>query len=72
MPLSKYNKAFGGKKGSATKAYRAMRKQYGAKRGEEVFYATKNKNLNRKRDAGREEMVRRFMKRKKRGSRRGS
>ena len=67
MPLSKYNKAFGGKKGSATKAHAAMVKQYGAKKGEQVFYATKNKNLNTQRD----DMVRRFMKRKKRGRRRG-
>jgi hypothetical protein len=68
MPLSKYNTAFGGKKGSASKAYRAMQKQYGAKKGERVFYATKNKNLNRRQD----DMVRRFMKRKKhRGRRRG-
>jgi hypothetical protein len=43
MPLSKYNKEFGGKKGSAEKAYRSMIQRYGHKRGEQVFYATKNK-----------------------------
>jgi hypothetical protein len=43
MPLSKYDKQFGGKPGSAAKAYKAMAKQYGAKKGEQVFYATKNK-----------------------------
>jgi len=43
MPLSKYNKQFGGKQGSAEKAHSAMVKEYGAKKGEQVFYATKNK-----------------------------
>jgi len=42
MPLSKYNKEFGGKAGSAAKAHAAMVKEYGAKKGEQVFYATKN------------------------------
>jgi hypothetical protein len=42
MPLSKYDKFFGGK-GGATKAHTAMVKEYGAKKGEQVFYATKNK-----------------------------
>lgn len=44
MPLSKYNKEFGGKKGSAAKAHAAMIKEYGQKKGEQVFYATKNKH----------------------------
>ena len=44
MPLSKYNKEFGGKKGAASKAHAAMVKEYGAKKGEQVFYATKNKH----------------------------
>ena len=44
MPLSKYNKSFGGKKGSAGKAHAAMIKEYGKKKGEQVFYATKNKH----------------------------
>lgn len=43
MPLSKYDAQFGGKRGSAGKAKRAMAKEYGAKKGESVFYATKNK-----------------------------
>lgn len=43
MPLSKYNKEFGGKPGSAAKAKKAMLKEYGAEKGEKVFYATKNK-----------------------------
>ena len=45
MPLSKYNNAFGGKKGSASEAHAAMAKEYGAKKGEQVFYATKNKRM---------------------------
>ena len=43
MPLSKYNAQFGGKTGSAAKAHSAMVKEYGEKKGEKVFYATKNK-----------------------------
>ena len=43
MPLSKYNKQFGGKPGSAEEAHSAMIAEYGAKKGEQVFYATKNK-----------------------------
>ena len=49
MPLKKYNKAFGGKKGSAAKAKAAMEKQYGKEKGERVFYATKNKRMKGKR-----------------------
>lgn len=43
MPLSRYNKQFGGKKGSAAKAHSAMVDEYGKDKGEQVFYATKNK-----------------------------
>lgn len=43
MPLSRYNPQFGGKKGSAEKAHAAMTEEYGEKKGEQVFYATKNK-----------------------------
>ncbi len=43
MPLSNYNPSFGGAKGSASKAKNAMQKEYGAKKGEKVFYATVNK-----------------------------
>ena len=49
MPLKKYNKAFGGKKGSAAKAKAAMEKTYGKEKGESVFYATKNKRMKGKR-----------------------
>jgi hypothetical protein len=43
MPMSRYNKAFGGKKGSAAKAHAAMVEQYGKEKAERVFYATVNK-----------------------------
>jgi len=43
VPISKYNKEFGGKPGAAAEAHAAMVKEYGAKKGEQVFYATKNK-----------------------------
>lgn len=43
MPLSNYNKSFGGSKGSAAKAHSAMVEQYGKEKGERVFYATANK-----------------------------
>ena len=42
MPLSKYNKSFGGKAGSAAKAHAAMVQHYGEQQGERVFYATMN------------------------------
>ena len=42
MPLSKYDKAFGGGKGAARKAYTAMVEKHGEKEGERRFYATAN------------------------------
>ena len=45
MPISKYNKAFGGKPGSAAKAKSAMADEYGPDKGERVFYATMNKRM---------------------------
>lgn len=48
MPLSKYDRHFGGR-GGAAKAHAAMREQYGEKKGEEVFYATMNKKKKRRR-----------------------
>lgn len=44
MPLSQYNRHFGG---NAAKAYREMLKKYGAKKGRSVFYATLNKRRGR-------------------------
>jgi hypothetical protein len=35
---------FGGKPGAAKEAYDSMKKQYGDKKGEEVYYATRNKH----------------------------
>jgi len=43
MPLSNYNKAFGGKPGSAKKAHAHMVQQYGKEKAEQVFHATVNK-----------------------------
>ena len=43
MPVKTYNKYFGGKPGSAVKAYLAMIRQYGKEKGKSVFYATLNK-----------------------------
>lgn len=49
MPLSRYNKFFGAKPGAAAKTLRAMQEGYGEEKGEQVFYALKNK---RKRKMG--------------------
>jgi hypothetical protein len=43
VPLRLYDEVFGGKKGSAAEAHAAMVRQYGAKKGNSVFYATVNK-----------------------------
>jgi len=43
MPSGKYDRYFGGKKGSAAKAKAAMFEEYGEEKGEHVFFATKNK-----------------------------
>jgi hypothetical protein len=43
MPLRVYDELFGGKPGSAAETHAAMVKQYGAHRGNSVFYATINK-----------------------------
>ena len=43
MPISKYDKFYGSKKGSATKALESMKEQYGPDRGTRVFYALANK-----------------------------
>lgn len=49
MPMSRYNKYFGGGKGSAEKAHAAMVKEYGGEKAERVFYATVNKKKARRR-----------------------
>lgn len=48
MPLSRYDALYGGKRGSATKAKSAMQNEYGAEKGERVFYATANKRKGRR------------------------
>lgn len=45
MPISNYNPAFGGKAGSAQKAYDAIIKRYGLERGKRIFYALVNERL---------------------------
>ncbi len=48
MPLKNYDKEFGGQPGSAAKAKKSMAKEYGSKKGEQVFYALKNKRKSAK------------------------
>jgi len=43
MPLSKYNKFFGGAQGSAANTKGAMQEHYGAEKGKQVFYAKVHK-----------------------------
>jgi hypothetical protein len=40
MPIRNYDRLFGGAPGAAEKARASMKKSYGAKRGETVFWAT--------------------------------
>jgi hypothetical protein len=42
MPLSKYDRYFGGS-GGASKAMRELVKRYGPQKGRSIFYATVNK-----------------------------
>lgn len=43
-PMSRYDSAYGGKKGAARKAHAAMVEQYGSKeKADRVFYSTVNK-----------------------------
>jgi hypothetical protein len=56
MPLSKYDRYFGGKKGGATKAHAAMLEQYGSKKGEQVFYALKNKRAGKHKQSSRHDL----------------
>lgn len=39
MPLSNYDPWFGSKKGSAARAHQELIKQYGLKKGNQVFYS---------------------------------
>jgi hypothetical protein len=47
MPTSRYDKFFGGQPGAADKALASMRRTYGRKDGETVFYATVAKRKHR-------------------------
>jgi hypothetical protein len=49
VPVARYDKDYGGKKGSAAKARRAMIAQYGLSKGLQVFHATARRNERRKR-----------------------
>jgi hypothetical protein len=51
MPIRKYDPYFG-KKGGAQKAYDSMVKQYGPKKGPQVFYGLVNKRKKRQSKGG--------------------
>ncbi len=53
MPMSNYDRLFGGKSGSAAKARNAMRKKYGPDEGDRVFYATVNRRRKQRKESGR-------------------
>src|SRR5208282_2527462 len=42
---------FGGKPGASKEAFEAMKKQYGDKKGEEVYFATRNKKKGKSKDS---------------------
>lgn len=48
VPISKYNRYFGGKKGSAAETLAAMIRRYGEKKGRSIFYATVNQRKRKK------------------------
>jgi hypothetical protein len=52
MALASYDKLFGGVAGAAEKARAGMRKTYGAKRGDAVFWGTVYKRERRAKRAG--------------------
>lgn len=51
MPMSKYDRYYGGK-GGAAKAHAAMVQQYGADKADSVFYALVNKKKGHAMKAG--------------------
>lgn len=51
--ISRYNKYFGGGRGSAKKALDSMKKTYGPKKGETVFHATVAKRERREKQGKR-------------------
>lgn len=52
MPLTRYDKFFGGTRGAADKALANMKKTYGRKNGEHVFYSTIAKRERKARTGG--------------------
>jgi hypothetical protein len=53
VPLGRYDKYFGGTRGAAEKALESMKRTYGAKDGEHVFYGTIAKRKRRPKTSGR-------------------
>jgi hypothetical protein len=47
MALERYDKLFGGRRGSAAGTLKQMQKTYGRKQGEQVFYGTVAKREHR-------------------------
>jgi len=47
VPLTQYDKYFGGKPGSAQKAAVALKEEYGTDDGKKLFYAIVQKRKNR-------------------------
>jgi len=52
MPLEQYDRYFGGKKGAAEKAAKALRKEYGATKAQQMFYAIVNKRRRQQHGSG--------------------
>lgn len=52
MPLNRYDRFFGGERGSAEKALQSMKRTYGRKDGETVFYATVAKRKRKTKSPG--------------------
>jgi len=53
VPIGRYEKFFGGGRGSAAKALESMKRTYGSKDGETVFWATIAKRKRRAKTARR-------------------
>jgi len=49
VPLNRYDRYFGGSRGDAQKALSSMKRTYGPKKGEQVFYGTVAKRERRQR-----------------------
>lgn len=71
MPTSSYERYFGGKRGSAAKARKRMKDQYGEEKGEQVFHAYKNKRKAQGKGDGITAQVRQAREREKAQRKRG-